>query len=361
MKFTMKYLPTLVLFFSFSFAFGIPPRGATIAKSDTAGGPSLKQVLPFPIGAALKVNLLKKNSAYRNVVIREFNSITAENAMKFHALQPARDVFKWSDADYLVKFAEQNNMRVHAQTLIWPKSTPKWVTEFQGDKAAWKNLLRTHIQTVVAHFRGKVAAWDVVNEAFEDNGSYKKAIWLEKIGPEYIPLAFQYAHEADPDALLFYNDYGQEHGGKKLQAILSMVRDFKKRGVPIHGLGMQMHVVLRINIKNLERNLALVAATGLKVHMSELDLSVRYRKPDEFKLDPTLAVAQGEVYKGIVNAFLNVPKSQQYGITLWGIGDRDSFWNSKSKSRTHDYPLLFDHSYKPKPAYYKILDAGSKR
>lgn len=359
----MKYLPSLILFLFLSsvLAYGFPAGEVKIAKVDTTGSPSLKAVLPFPIGAALKVNLLKKNLNYRNVVLREFNSITAENAMKFHALHPAPNVFKWSDADYLVNFAEQNNMRVHAQTLIWPKSTPRWVTEFHGDREAWKNLLRMHIQTVVTHFKGRVAAWDVVNEAFEDNGAYKKAIWLEKIGPDYIALAFQYAHEADPDVLLFYNDYGQEHGGKKLQAILNMVSDFKKRGIPIHGLGMQMHVVLRINIKNLQRNLALIAATGLKVHMSELDLSVRYKKPHEFMLDPTLAIAQGEVYHAIVKAFLNVPESQQYGITLWGIGDRDSFWNSKSKSRTHDYPLLFDHSYKPKPAYYKMLDAGRKR
>jgi endo-1,4-beta-xylanase len=357
----MKYWLFLALFFSSILSYGGPDRatvGSRLRNPDTL---SLKQALPFPIGAALKINLLKKNLTYRNLAIREFNSVTAENAMKFHALQPAQGVFKWADADYFVRFAAQNNMRVHAQTLIWAKSTPKWVTQFQGDKAAWKRLYKTHIQTVVSHFKGKVAGWDVVNEAFDGKGAYTKSIWLEKIGPEYIALAFQYAHEVDPDALLFYNDYGQEYGGKKLQAIINMVHDFKRRGIPIHGLGMQMHIVQRLSIKNLQRNLLIAAATGLKIHMSELDISVRYKKPEEFKLDPALAAAQGDTYNGVVKTFLSLPENQQYGITLWGIGDRDSFWNSKSKTRTHDYPLLFDHAYKPKPAYFRIRDAGSKR
>lgn len=356
----MKYWLFFVPLFSSIFSYGTLNQVVTGFRPELTDTLSLKQALPFPVGAALKINLLRKNPTYRNLVAREFNSVTAENAMKFHALHPAEKVYRWSDADYFVRFAKSNNMRVHAQTLIWPKSTPKWVTEFQGDKAAWKRMYKMHIQTVVSHFKGQVAAWDVVNEAFDDKGGYKKAIWLEKIGPEYIELAFQYAHEADPDALLFYNDYGQEHGGKKLRAILNMVSQFKRKGVPIHGLGMQMHVVLRMNIQNLQRNLTLAATTGLKIHMSELDISVRYKKPEEFKLDVNLAAAQGDLYKAIVRAFLTLPERQQYGITLWGIGDRDSFWNSKSKSRTHDYPLLFDHFYKPKPAYYGMRDAAGK-
>ncbi len=354
----MRYCLLLVLFCSLSISFGGTYQSGMGPKDDTLTVRSLKQALPFPIGAALKINLLKNNSTYRNVVAREFNSVTAENAMKFHAVHPAKDLFKWDDADYLVKFAKKNNMRIHAQTLIWPKSTPRWVTEFQGDKEAWKKLFKTHIQTVVLHFKGQVAAWDVVNEAFDDDGALKKTIWLTKLGPEYIAMAFQYAHEADPGALLFYNDYGHEYGGKKLKAIINMANNFNRRGIPIHGLGMQMHVPLRINVSSVRRNLLLAAATGLAIHISELDIRVRYKKPNEFKLDASLADAQGDKYKAIANAYLALPKKQRYGITLWGVGDRDSYWNSKSKSKMHDYPMLFDHLYKPKPAYYGIIDAG---
>jgi endo-1,4-beta-xylanase len=354
----MKYcLPLVLLCFSIvSFASGRPVQFDS--ARDTSNTRSLKQALPFPIGAALKINLLKNNTTYRNLVAREFNSVTAENAMKFHALHPSQYVFKWEEADYLVNFAKKNNMRVHAQTLIWPKSTPRWLLEFQGDKEAWRQLFKTHIQTVVSHFKGQVAAWDVVNEAFDDKGGLKKSIWLSKLGPDYIALAFQYAHQADPQALLFYNDYGHEYGGKKLQTIINMANDFKRRGIPIHGIGMQMHVPLRINVISLKRNLLLAARTGLVIHISELDIRVRYKKPDEFTLDSALANAQGEKYRAIVKAYLALPKKQQYGITLWGVGDRDSYWNSKSKSKMHDYPMLFDRSYKPKQAYYDLIKAG---
>ena len=313
----------------------------------------LKDAFRFPVGAAVKIKLLRKNAVYRKLILDQFNSITAENAMKFGALHPAESVFRWNDADFIVNFAAENNIRLHGHTLIWSKGNPKWVTSYQGSRSDWENLLKTHVQTVVSHFKGKVASWDVVNEAFDDKGNYKSCIWLEKLGPGYIESAVRYAHECDPDALLFYNDYGQEFGGRKLQAMLNMVRDFKRRGVPISGLGLQMHTVLRINPAKITKALQTVAETGLKVHISELEVSVRYQKPESFQLDDDLASRQASVYQSIFKAYNSIPKAQQFGVTTWNVADADSFHNAKIKN--HDYPMLFYHNYQPKPAFRALM------
>jgi endo-1,4-beta-xylanase len=285
----MKIRLVIVLLSICSFCSAIPTfhsvkKGKVIADTST-----LKSVVPFPVGAAINVRLLRKHQGYRNTILNQYNSITAENAMKFGKLHPSEDVFRWDDADELVNFAQANGMRVHGHTLIWSAKNSKWVEAYQGDKKAWKKLLKTHIQTVVKHFKGKVISWDVVNEAFEDNGKLKKSVWLDNIGPEYIELAFQYAHEADPKALLFFNDYGQEYGGPKMAAILKMVEDFKAKRIPIHGLGLQMHVVVRMSDAGLAKGINLAASSGLLVHVSELEISVRYKKPKVFQMDEDLA------------------------------------------------------------------------
>jgi endo-1,4-beta-xylanase len=319
----------------------------------------LKDIFRFPIGAAVKVKLLRNNAIYRKLILDQFNSITAENAMKFGALHPSELVYRWNDADYIVNFAAENNIRLHGHTLIWSKGNPKWLSSFHGSREDWENLLKTHVQTVVSHFRGKVASWDVVNEAFDDNGKYKSCIWLEKLGPGYIESAFRYARECDPDALLFYNDYGQEFGGRKLQAIINMAKDFKRRGVPISGLGLQMHTVLRMDAAKISRALQAVAATGLKVHISELEVSVRYKKPDSFELDAALAEKQASKYQEIFKAYSGIPKAQQFGVTTWNVADADSFRNSKIKN--HDFPLLFDHNYQPKPAFRALMRENTRK
>ena len=321
---------------------------------------ALKNVLPFPLGAAVKVNALKNNEAYRELIKSQFNSITAENAMKFGPLHPAPDVFKFANADFIVDFALKNNIRVHGHALIWPRNlaNPKWVLDFKGDKRAWDSLLRVHVTTIVKHFKGKVASWDVVNEAFADNGMLNKNIWLENMGPDYIAKAFQYAHEADPKALLFYNDYGQEYDGRKIRAILKMVADFKKRGIPIDGLGLQFHTNARVSKIRITTGIFTAAKSGLLIHLSELEVGVRFQKDKSFKLTPEMAAQQAEKYKNIFQIYGSIPKKQQFGITTWNVSDGDSFRNSKYKD--HDHPLLFDSKYQPKDAYKVLLEAYSK-
>lgn len=352
----MKYLFLAVIFLlnlSFSNAQTIQ-YGAT----NTQNQPTLKAVVPFPIGVAVGIRHLRNNDAYRNLVKEQFNSITAENVMKFNALHPSEHEFRWTSADEIVAFAQENNMRVHGHTLIWAKVNPSWVKEFKGDKAAWKNLLKNHIQTIVKHFKGKVTSWDVVNEAYNDGGNLKESIWLEKIGPEYIELAFRYAHEADPDALLFYNDYGHEYLGKRIYAIVNMVKDFKKRGVPIDGLGMQMHIPLRLSDSKIRRSIEIAASTGLLVHLSELEISVKHQMPKIFRMTDQLAAQQAAKYKAVFQAYSSIPKRQQFGITTWNLGDADSFRNSKGPN--HDHPMMFDRQYRPKPAFQAVIDAWKK-
>ncbi|QIL41597.1 endo-1,4-beta-xylanase [Pedobacter sp. HDW13] len=315
---------------------------------------SLQKKMPFPIGAALNVSLLKSNASYRNLVIKEFNSVTAENAMKFASVHPAKDTYTWSDADYLVDFARANGKRVHGHTLNWYQSLPDWVKNFQGSTADWEDLLKTHIQTVVGHFKGKVVSWDVVNEAVNEDGTLRNTIWLQKLGADYISRAFQYAHEADPDALLFYNDYGHEYSSTKRTAILNLVNGLKSKGIPIDGIGLQMHTNVTQTDANLTAAITTAAATGLKVHISEIDISLNSGDTPGASYTAALGEQQAAKYKTIVKAYNAIPKNQQFGITQWNVTDGDS-WIPLFYKRA-DWPLPFDAQYQRKAAYQGILD-----
>jgi endo-1,4-beta-xylanase len=313
---------------------------------------TLKKALSFKLGAAIKVNLLKSSPAYRKLIIQEFNSITAENAMKFSSLHPQENTFRWGDADYIVNFANQNNIRVHGHTLLWPSNNPAWIKNYKGDKAAWEQLLKNHIQTIVKHFRGKVTSWDVVNEAFEANGSYKKNKWFQNLGKSYIEKSFQYAQEADPKALLFYNDYGQEYSVAKREAILNMAKEFRTKGIKIDGFGLQMHTALSILDQKLINVIKVMARSGLQIHISELEVSLN-SIPKSKVLENSIAKRQANKYLVVFKAFSEIPRSQQYGITTWNVSDKDAFSNGTNSTRS---PLLFDQNYHPKAAYKTLLN-----
>ena len=315
---------------------------------------TLFKVMPFPMGAALNVNLLRNNTKYNAVATKEYNSITAENVMKFSGLHPAQNTYNWTDADYLVDFAKSNGKRVHGHTLIWHNSQPAWVTNFVGDSLAWENLLKTHIQTVMTHFKGKVTSWDVVNEAFDDNGVLRTSIWRQKLGDDYVARCFKYAFEADPSALLFYNDYGQENNVAKRNAIIAMVSSFKNRGIPIHGLGLQFHISYTQSDANMTAVINSAVATGLKVHISELDVKVNTGKSQTFVFTTALEEQQAAKYKSVIKVYNTIPLNQQFGITIWNVGDGDS-WIPNFQG-TPDFPLPFDINYKRKLAYKGIID-----
>jgi endo-1,4-beta-xylanase len=326
-------------------------------------GYTLKQVFPFPIGAAVvKERLLYP--LYDKTLKNDFNRLSSESDFKFHILQPEENRFVYTKADAIVAYAQINKMQVHGHTLIWALDgmTPRWVLEHKGGAAEFDQLLKNHITTVVNHFKGKVTSWDVVNEALTPDGRYVDNIWLRKLGEGYLLKAFKYASEADPQAKLFMNDFSQEYGGKKLYKYLQIAKDAKAQGIKIDGLGFQMHTVLRVDAKMVEKSFGIAASTGLLIHISEFDVALKYQMPNTFDLTDSLSRAQGAKVKEIVKAYMTaVPKAQQFGITTWGVGDKDSYFNKNYANSDHDYPLLFSKDYKAKWAYRGFIEAGLGR
>lgn len=315
----------------------------------------LYQLAGFNVGVAVVPDLLFGNEKYNQVVKNQFNSITPEYVMKPSYIHPSENVFYWKDADQLVDYCQIQNKSLHGHTLIWHKQLPFWMENYTGD---WHAMFKNHITTIVGRYKGRVKAWDVVNEAFEDDGSLRNTIWKQKIGENYIALAFQYAHQADPQALLFYNDYSLETKADKMKAVLKMASDFKATGVPIHGIGLQMHVSYDYPTNRLiESTLNCFCETGLKIHVSELDVVVNSNKNLE---SPTfhLMKEQKKRVKTIVEAYNKLPIENKYGISLWGVSDANT-WVRKEYNR-NDWPLLYDDDYQIKPCYCGFIEGLEK-
>lgn len=316
---------------------------------------SLKDALKYPLGASVNPRLLSENEAYRDIAKNELTGLTAENHMKMMLIHPAADRFDFVKGDEIVAFAAATGKRMHGHTLVWHNQVPQWMKDFQGDQKAWEDLLKNHIQTVVTHYKGKVAGWDVVNESFLDDGSLRPSLWADHI-PDYIAKSFQWAHEADPKALLFYNDYGQDGKPKKMQAILDLVAELKRRKISIHGLGLQMHVNVDSKRTEIENVIAQSVQTGLAVHFSEVDVAVNPKNNPDFVYDEKASAAQMELFKLLFKTYQSIPAKQQYGITFWNISDKDSWLRGYFK-RPKEFPLLFDDNYAKKPAYYELINS----
>ncbi|UAJ13578.1 endo-1,4-beta-xylanase [Aquirufa lenticrescens] len=312
----------------------------------------LKDVITFPLGASVNPRLLVENEAYRNIASNEFTSMTAENHMKMMLIHPAADRFDFSKGDEIVAFAAKTGKRMHGHTLVWHNQVPQWMKDFQGDQKAWEELLKNHIQTVATHYKGQVSGWDVVNESFLDDGSLRPSLWADHI-PDYIAKSFQWAHEADPNAILFYNDYGQDGHPKKMQAILDLVADLKKRKIPIHGLGLQMHINVDSKHTEIARVIEQSAQTGLAIHFSELDIAVNPKNNPEYIYE---ASAQNELFTFIFKAYRAIPAKQKYGITFWNVSDKDTWLRGYFK-RPKEYPLLFDDNYAKKSGYISLINS----
>ncbi|NJN33959.1 MAG: endo-1,4-beta-xylanase [Saprospiraceae bacterium] len=315
---------------------------------------TLKETLPFPLGASLSPTKLFSIAAYRKTVDAEFSSVTAENMMKMHIIHPETNRYNWLRADTIVNVAKQNKQRVHGHAFVWHESTPNWVKGFQGDAAAWDSLIKSHIQTILSYYKGKIGSWDVVNEAFNDDGTWRNSVYREKLGDDYVAKCFKWAREADPSVLLFYNDFGQESSEKKLQATLDMVADFKKRGIPIDGIGLQMHTHIGISDARITNAIQKSVETGLKIHISELDVAVNQNNTANFIYTDALKNQQSDKFLHIFKTYRQIPQAQQFGITFWNVCDSDSWLRSYFK-RPLEYPLLFDDNYDRKPVYDKLV------
>jgi endo-1,4-beta-xylanase len=300
------------------------------------------------IGAAVQSRYLGE-TAYAATFARHFDYVTAEYEMKWDPTERQPGIFDFAGADAIAGFAAAHGMKIKGHALVWHQALPAWVSAL--GPAELRAAIVSHIQAVVGRYRGQIAAWDVVNEAVADDGSgLRDTVFRQKLGEEYLDLAFRTAREADPAALLIYNDYGGEGLGAKSDAIYALVSRLRARGVPVGGVGLQMHVAAqsRPSSADIAANMRRLAALGVLVSISEMDVRIRNVAGD---LAARLAVQRGE-YHDIVAACVSEPAC--HAVTFWGFTDRyswiDSFFGA-------DDPLLFDASYAPKPAFFGVQDA----
>jgi endo-1,4-beta-xylanase len=326
-----------------------------------SGAQSLRQEADHAgvlIGAAVRP-IQFSESAYSSTLAREFNMVEAEDAMKWLTLRPDKTTFDFRQGDEVVRFARTNQMKVRGHCLVWGRYNPDWLTQGHFTTKQLSRLLHEHITRVMRHYHGEVFAWDVVNEALDENGNVRDSIWynqpgigLAEKGTAYIEQTFRWAHKADPQALLFYNEAEGEGMNHKSDVIYAMIKDFKRRGVPIDGIGLQMHVpTLDVDIPAIAANIARLTALGVQVHITELDVSLPQNssgQPDDKDL-----TRQADVYRGIVRACLNSPGCT--AIQTWGFTDKYSWIGSHSRG-TRGHALPFDRTYQPKPAYRAIYE-----
>jgi endo-1,4-beta-xylanase len=283
---------------------------------------------------------------FRAVLAREFSLLTPENDMKHERIHPARDVYRFEPADSLVAFAEANGMRVRGHTLVWHRQLASWLTSGSWTRDEARALLTDHVARVVGHYKGRLLAWDVVNEALADDGTLRAGFWLDNAGREYIELAFRAARDADPGAMLFYNDYNIEGINAKSDSAYALIRDLRQKGVPVDGIGLQAHFQLGGVPASLAANIARFAALGLKVHITELDIRV------PLPSSSAQLKSQAENYRDVLNACLQSAGCE--AIVLWGFTDRESWVPAAFPGWGEALP--FDASYQPKPAYWSVYD-----
>lgn len=376
---------------------------SAMAETPNADKP-LKEIYKehFLLGNILAGGFHPEDPAYREdakeqaILKREYNCLTAENNTKMMFVQPQEGSFHFKGADAVVDIAEANDMEVVGHALVWHSMVPDWIFKAADGSEVSREVLiermRTHIYTVVGRYKGRIKYWDVVNEAVDtkwvedpkatrnaDGSRPKKQIaflrespWMKIIGPEYIEMAFRFAHEADPEALLIYNDYSMFEE-PKARFVAGLVLHLKSRGIPIHGVGFQGHWHIKYpSIAELQKSIDLLASTGVKISVSELDVGVlplvdNYEGADvdkrtkaDSKLNPYVNGApqrvlnqQAKRYRELFKLFLRNSEHIER-VTFWGILDQYSWINDWPVQGRTALPLLFDRSYQPKPAYFAL-------
>ncbi|XVQ86931.1 endo-1,4-beta-xylanase [Microbispora siamensis] len=287
-------------------------------------------------GAAIAAGHMN-DSTYVATWDREFNAVTPENEMKWDATEPSRGSFRFTSADQIVSHAQSMGMKIRGHTLVWHNQLPSWVSGLSASDL--RSAMTNHINNVMGHYKGKIYAWDVVNEAFADGGAVgtlRSSVFTQKLGNGFIEEAFRAARAADPNAKLCYNDYNIDSAtAAKTQGVYNMVKDFKARGVPIDCVGLQSHLSSGSVPSNYQQNIAQFAALGVDVQITELDIGGS-------------GSAQADAYRRVTQACTAVPRCT--GITVWGVTDKYSW-------RSGDTPLLFDGNYNKKQPYTAVLDA----
>lgn len=358
-------------------------KTAALAKAVSASGLKAAFQDDFYIGTALGADTLTENDTdLLALIAREFNSITAENAMKWEEIRPELDSWEWGVADKFVDFGVRNDMYIVGHTLVWHSQVPKPVfLDSKGQPLKREPLLARmdeHIRTLVSRYKGKIQAWDVVNEAVEDDGKFRQSPWYKTTGTAFIEQAFRTAHEVDPKAHLMYNDYNMAVPAKR-DGVVAMVKELKKKGVPIHGIGMQGHIGIDTpDLAAIEDSILAFAALGVKVHFTELDIDVlpsvwgltgaeittRFeykpeRDPYQDGLPADMEEKLAQRYEALFKLFIK-HRDKIERVTTWGTGDGDSWLNNFPIPGRTNYPLLFDRKHRPKAAYHRLINLSKR-
>ncbi|WP_327365900.1 endo-1,4-beta-xylanase [Streptomyces sp. NBC_01217] len=294
------------------------------------------------IGTAVDMSALATDAPYRAKVAGEFSSVTPENAMKWEAVEPQRGTYDWAAADDLVDFARDHGQLVRGHTLVWHSQLPSWLNNGDFTPDELRAILRKHITDEVGHFKGRIWQWDVVNEAFNDDGTLRDSIWLRKLGPGYIADAFRWAHQADPKAKLFINDYNIEGVNAKSTALHDLVVQLRKQHVPVDGVGIQGHLGVQYSAPHdIADNMKRFDDLGLETAITEAD--VRIPMP----VDSTELEAQAEGYDVLLRGCLLTRHCTDF--TVWGFTDKYSWVPSTFEGQ--GAANIFDENYVAKPAY----------
>ena len=347
--------PTLLSVFVLTLSLSTPPSARIDTLRQAAGHAGIL------IGTAVRPSLFSE-AAYSETLAREYNMVEPEDAMKWSVVRRAQEKFDFREGDAVVQFAQAHNMKVRGHCLVWDHDNPDWLTK--NNLSALSRILKDHITTMMTHYSGQVFAWDVVNEAIDENGRLRDSIWNNRPGiglsgmdTTYIEQAFRWARAADAQALLFYNDNSGEGLGRKSDAIYAMLKVFKQRHVPIDGVGLQMHLSLSdFDAASVSSNIARLTALGLQVHISELDVPLTLAPGGLARVEDLQR--QADVYRAVARTCLQNPGCT--AIQTWGFTDKYSWIGSHSHG-IQGAALPFDRSYQPKPAYAAILAEISYR
>jgi endo-1,4-beta-xylanase len=337
--------------------------------------PSLKNIYKndFTIGAALNATQIEeKDAKAAALILQQFNVATPENIMKAEIIHPQWDKYNFELADKIIEYGNKNNIKINGHTLIWHSQLPAFARNIQSADS-FRMFFTAHIKTVAGRYSGKIYSWDVVNEALNEDGTMRKSIFLDKLGDNFVTEAFRLAQQASPNTELIYNDYNNEQPAKRAGCI-TLIKKIQAAGVRIDGVGIQGHWhVGRVPLQDIEASIIQYSAMGLKVMFTELDIEVlprnfqgadvNQRVASNPSLNPYVNGLPDSVqqqlakdYAALFNLFLK-HKDKIERVTFWGVNDGQSWLNGWPVRGRTNYPLLFDREFKPKPAFFKVVEA----
>jgi endo-1,4-beta-xylanase len=324
-------------------------ESATQVAADSKTLRELAKRTGMKVGTAVDMSALANDATYNQHVAAEFNSVTAENVMKWSEIEPTRGTLNFGPADQLVAYAKANGQSVRGHTLLWHNQLPTWLTDGVAsgdiDATELRQILKQHVFDVAGHFRGKIYQWDVVNEVIDDNAQLRDTMWLQKLGPGYIADMFRWAHQADPKAKLYINDYNVEGLNAKADAYYALVQQLKADRVPIHGFGMQGHLGVQFGFDGRAlQNVQRFEALGLETSFTEVDVRM-LMPPDNPKLQ-----AQANGYGILLRACLLAKRCTSF--TVWGFTDKYSWVPGVFTGE--GAANLLDENFGQKPAYQTV-------